>query len=178
MSARMARVAARRRAGRRRATATVGVLGLLGIGLGVGAAVATTAAWTDQVWWAGDVTTGTADLQGSLDGVTWVDSNDAGAVELLIPALSDLRPGDTVTTPIHVRNVGDLSVEITGTASGSGALFTGTAPVTAALSAVPATLAGGSPATALLTVTAPEWTGQEHMGESGAVTVTLTGAVP
>ena len=159
-------------------TTATGVLGLAGIGLGVGAAVVTTAAWTDQVWWAGTVETGTADLQGSLDGSTWLDSSDAGAIDLVIPMIEDLRPGDTIATTIHVRNTGTLAADLTGSVDVSGALFAAPAPVTAILSGLPSTLGGGAAATATLSITAPDWTGVQHMGESGSVTVTVTGAVP
>ncbi len=178
MSARSERVTARRRHGRRRITATVGLLGLLGIGLGVGAAVATTAAWTDQVWATGTVETGTADLQGSVDLFNWVDSSDAGQIELVLPAMPDLRPGGFYIAPIHLRNTGTLDAALIGEVATSGALFAGSAPATAVLSSVPATLAAGEAASALLTVTAPEWTGQDYMGSSGSVIVTVTGAVP
>lgn len=178
MTARTERVTARRRRATRRTTASVGLLGLAGIGLGIGAAVATTAAWTDQVWWANAVATGSADLEGSLNGSTWVHSSDAGAIELVIPTISDLRPGDSIATTIHVRNTGTLPADLTGAAIGSGALFTGPAPVTATLTGLPASLAGGATTTATLTIAAPNWSGQQHMGESGGVTVTVTGAVP
>ena len=178
MSQRMERVTGRRRRGRRRMLGLTGALGGLGLALGIGAAGLTTAAWTDLVWWAGAVETGMADLQGSLDGVTWVDSDDEGAVELVIPTIADLRPGDTITTTIHLRNAGTLPADLTGVAAGTGALFQAPAPVTASLSGLPATIAGGSATTATLSIAAPEWTGQQHMGESGAVTVSVTGAVP
>jgi len=178
MTARGERIAQRRREARRRTAASAGLLGLIGIGLGTGAAVLTSAAWTDQVWWAGAVETGTADLEGSLDGSTWVDSDDAGAIELVLPGLDDLRPGDTITRTIHLRNTGTLDAELSASATGSGALFDPPAPVTATLSGLPATLAGGASASGTLIVTAPDWSGQQHMGETGSITVTVTGAVP
>jgi len=178
MSARNERIAARRRQGRRRWSVTAGALGLLGIGLGAGAAVATTAAWTDQVWATGTVETGSADLQGSVNLFDWVDSSDAGQIELVFTAMSDLRPGGSYIAPIHLRNTGTLDAALSGDVETSGALFAGASPATAVLSSVPATLAAGEATSALLTVTAPDWTGQDYMGSSGTVIVSVTGAVP
>lgn len=168
-----------RHAGRdRRRAARAGLLALLGIALGVGTVTAATAAWTDQVWISDSIATGTADLEGSLDGTTWKDSSDAGAIELVLPAIADLRPGDTQTYEVQVRNTGTLAADLTSTVTTSGALFGGTAPVDAVLSGLPATLAGGGSDTGTLTITAPAWTGSTHQGETGTVTVTITGTVP
>jgi len=161
----------------RRALARLGVVALAGTALvGVSAAL-TSAAWTDQVLFASTASTGTANLQGSIDGVTWVESSSAGEIELDLPAAADLRPGDSRTTTIRIRNTGSLPVTLSSDVAGSGALFTGSMPVTAVLAGLPATVAGGSTVTGTLTIAAPAWTGQLHQGESGSVTVTITGAV-
>jgi len=169
---------ARRAARRRRRAARSGLLALLGIALGVGTVTAATAAWTDQVSISESIATGTADLEGSLDGTTWKDSSDAGAVELVLPAIADLRPGATQTYGIQVRNAGTLAAALTPSVTAIGALFSGMEPVTANLSGLVASLAGGASDTATLTITAPPWTGSAHQGETGSVTVTITGTVP
>jgi len=167
----------RGRRSRRRAFLITGAA-LSGLALAAGSAALASASWTDRTWFAAEATTGSADLQGSIDdGETWADSDDAGAIELVIPALDDLRPGDSTTTAIRVRNTGSLEVSLEGTVAVSGALFSGPDPVTAALTGLPASVAGGASVGATLTITAPDWTGFAHQGETGSVRVSIVGTV-
>ncbi len=160
--------------GRRRALVAGGIA-LAGIGLaGVSTAIAT-AAWTDRTWFATGATTGSADLQGSIDGTVWRDSDAEGAIELVLPSIADLRPGDSTAYPIRIRNTGTLAADLTGSVAASGALFGGIDPVTAVLSDLPGTVAGGATVGATLTITAPEWTGFAHQGETGGVKVSIVG---
>lgn len=167
-----------RRGGRRRNAARLGLLGLLGIGLGVGTLVVSTAAWTDQVVVANSVASGSADLEGSLDGTSWVDSADSGAIELVLPAITDLKPGQSRSFDLQLRNTGTLPAELVSAVASSGPLFAEPAPVTTTLTGLATSLGGGAADTATLTITAPAWTGAQHMAESGTVIVTITGTVP
>jgi len=175
--ARERRGATAREDGRRRVL-VAGAIALAGVGLaGLSTAVAS-AAWTDQTWFTTAAASGTADLQGSVDGSTWLDSDDAGEIELVLPAIEDLRPGDSRALTLRVRNAGSLVAELTGSVAVDGALFAGDEPATAVLSGLPAQVAGGATVTGTLRIEAPEWTGFAHQGESGDVTVSIVGAVP
>ncbi len=154
----------------------VGALALLGGGL-----AATSAAWTDTVYLSAAGTAATANLQGSIDGgATWKESTSAGAVELVIPAITALTPGDAVDKAFQIRNTGTAAVTLASTIATTGNLFAGgtPGPATAALSpAMPTTIAAGATITGTLHVAAPAWTGTTHMGDGGTVTITVNGTV-
>ncbi|KRC33138.1 hypothetical protein ASE27_12950 [Oerskovia sp. Root918] len=79
----------------------VGLAGLVVLGVGV---AATSALWSDNVWFKGDVTSSTFNLEGSLDGTTWVESDDGTNIELTIPTVENLSPGTPVTKTVYVKN--------------------------------------------------------------------------
>lgn len=169
---------ARHARGRPRPRSRLLALALAGVALGGLAVAVGSAAWTDQVWFAAAASTGTADLVGSIDGgATWHESASSGALELELPAIADLRPGQVHAFTLSIRNTGTLTASLTGAVTSSGALFAGADPVTAVLSGLPASVAGGATVTATLTVTAPTWTGAAHQGEGGSATVRVTGTV-
>jgi len=167
-----------REARARRRALIAGGAALAGIALAAGSTALASASWTDRTWFQSSATTGTADLEGSIDaGAHWAQSNDGGAIELVLPSLTDLRPGDTTAYPIQVRNTGSLPVALVGSVTTSGQLFTGASPATAVLSGLPGSVAGAATVSATLTVTAPAWTGFEHQGETGSAKVSIVGTV-
>jgi hypothetical protein len=89
-------------------------IGLAGLAvLGVGFA-ATSALWSDNVWFQGTATTSSFNLQGSVTDPsgtpTWEESDDEDAITLTIPAVEDLSPGATVDRTVWVRNDTDSDV--------------------------------------------------------------------
>jgi hypothetical protein len=153
-------------------------LAVLAVG-GIGAAV-TSAAWTDNVFFAAKAEAATFNLQGSLDGSTWKESDDQSSIELTVPAsqLANLLPGQTRTITLHVKNTGSVNAALTGTAVfASGSTFT-TNP-TVAVDGLAATLTPTSGAGATdqftLTVTAPADWAATNQGKSGTIIVTVTG---
>lgn len=153
------------------------VLAALAIG-GVGAA-ATSAAWTDNVFFTAQAQAATFNLQGSLDGSTWVESDNSGSVQLVVPAsqFANMLPGQSRTVNLYVKNLGSVSAALTGTAAFSASTFT-TNP-TVALGDLAATLTPASGATAsdqfTLTITAPSDWATSNQGKSGTVLVTIAG---
>jgi len=153
------------------------VLAALAVG-GVGAA-ATSAAWTDNVFFTAQAQAATFNLQGSLDGTTWVESDNSGSVQLVVPAsqFANLLPGQSRTVNLHVKNLGSVSAALTGTAAFSASTFA-TNP-TVALGDLAATLtpAGGAAAADqfTLTITAPSDWAPANQGKSGTVLVTISG---
>ncbi|MFJ4108165.1 SipW-dependent-type signal peptide-containing protein [Oerskovia enterophila] len=79
----------------------VGLAGLVVLGVGV---AATSALWSDNVWFQGDVTSSKFNLVGSLDGTTWLESDDGTNIELTIPTVENLSPGTPVTKTVYVKN--------------------------------------------------------------------------
>lgn len=79
-----------------------GLAGLVVLGVGV---AATSALWSDNVWFKGDISTSSFNLQGS---VTSADSGFEEASEeglaLTIPVVENLAPGETVTRTVWVKN--------------------------------------------------------------------------
>lgn len=149
--------------------------------LGVGAAL-TSAAWTDNVWFQGNASTGNVDLRGSVNGTTWLQGASEGT-PIVIPAseLGNVGPDISDTTTIYVRNFGSLPVAISTTqAEGTGTLFEGTLPAGVVVSdwvedGGDGVLLTGETASAVVTVTGNSWTGTEYQGASGTVTVQVEG---
>jgi hypothetical protein len=165
------------RKGKRRPFIAFG-LAILAVG-GIGAA-ATSAAWTDNVFFSAQSQAATFNLQGSLDGTTWVESDNNGSIQLAVPAsqFANLLPGDTRSVTLYVHNLGSVSAALTGSvAYGAGSTFT-TNP-TPALSGLVATLTpvGGAAASDAftLTVTTPADWATTNQGKTGTVIVTVAG---
>ncbi len=169
--------AAKKRRGARRPVIAF-ALATLAVG-GMGAAL-TSAAWTDNVFFAAQADGASFNLQGSLDGTTWLESNNSGAIELVVPAsqFANLLPGDSRSVTLHVRNQGSVNAALTGSvAFATGSTFT-TAP-TVAVAGLAATLTPvtGTAATDdfTLTVTTPADWNATNMGKTGTVIVTVQG---
>ncbi|MEU1973292.1 hypothetical protein ABZ477_16690 [Microbacterium sp. NPDC019599] len=153
-------------------------LALLAVG-GIGAA-ATSAAWTDNVFFSAQAQAATFDLQGSLDGTTWKQSDNKGAIELVVPAaqLANMLPGETRTINLYVKNLGSVSAALTSSVEwAAGSTFT-TNP-TASVTGLAATLSpstGSAPTDQFqLTVTAPADWAATNQGKTGTIIVTVAG---
>ncbi|MFD5215174.1 hypothetical protein [Microbacterium sp. NPDC058345] len=150
-------------------------LAVLAVG-GIGAA-ATSAAWTDNTFFSAPAAAATFDIQGSIDGTTWLDSGTKDSVQLTIPAetLANLLPGQSRTVKLWVRNQSSVSAALTSEV----AFATGSTFVVnpgAAVSGLAATLTpSGSGATDQfdLTVTAPADWAPANQGKTGTIVVTV-----
>ncbi|MET0735245.1 MAG: hypothetical protein ABWY55_06345 [Microbacterium sp.] len=166
----------RRRRSKRPVVAVV--LATLAIG-GIGAA-ATSAAWTDNVFFSAQAQAATFNLQGSLDGSTWKESADQSTVELVVdPAqLANLLPGQTRTITLNVKNTGSVSAALTGSvAFATGSTFTTNPTIQLSGLATSLTAAGGATPTDsfTLTVTAPADWAATNQGKTGTIIVTIAG---
>ncbi|WP_426182407.1 hypothetical protein [Microbacterium sp. TWP3-1-2b2] len=152
-------------------------LAALAIG-GVGAAI-TSAAWTDNTLFAAPAAAATFDLQGSLDGKTWAQSDTADTLELVIPASKfvDLLPGQTRTIDLWVRNESTVNAALTSQVA-FGASTTFTTKPTPALAGLVATLTPtgttGAQDQFQLTVTTPADWAPTNQGKSGTMVVTVS----
>lgn len=152
-------------------------LATLAVG-GVGAAM-TSAAWTDNVFFSAQADAATFDLQGSLDGKTWQQSDSKDAIQLVVPAttFAKLLPGETRTVTLHVKNLGNVKAALASTVEWKGSTFT--ANPTAAVSDLAPTLAAaattGDTDSFTLTVTAPKDWDVANKGKAGTIIVTISG---
>ncbi|UUT35223.1 hypothetical protein [Microbacterium elymi] len=166
------------RQARKRRPIIAGALALLAVG-GIGAAV-TSAAWTDNVFFSAPAQAATFNLQGSLDGGSWVESDNAGSIQLVVPAatFANMLPGQTRTVTLQVKNTGTANAALTATAAWTaGSTFTTAPTLTAAPATGTLTAAGGAGATTTvtLTVAAPADWAAGNQGKSGTVQVTIAG---
>lgn len=154
------------------------VLAILAVG-GIGAA-ATSAAWTDNVFFSSQAQAATFNLQGSLDGTSYKESDNANSVELVIPAsqLANLLPGQSRSIDLYVKNTGSVSAALTGSVAFA-ANSTFTTNPTAGLGDLAATLTPSTGATAsdkfTLTITTPADWATSNQGKTGTVIVTIAG---
>lgn len=161
----------------RRRTLVVFVLAAVSLG-GIGAGV-TTAAWTDNGFFSGQAEAAVFSLKGSVDGTTFVSSNDADQISLTIPAqeLANLLPGQTRTIDLWVANEGSVNAALTSSAGFVSSTFA-TDP-TVALVDLAATLTpvstSGSVDKFQLTVVTPLTWSVLNQNESGQIVVTITG---
>lgn len=163
--------------GKRRPLAAF-ALAALAVG-GVGAAL-TSAAWTDNVFFAASADAATFDLQGSIDGKDWKQSDADGSIQLVVdPAtFAKLLPGESREVTLHVKNLGNVKGALTSSVEwAKGTTFT-TTP-TAGVSDLAATLsptgAKGDSDAFTLTVTAPADWDVSNKGRGGTVVVTVSG---
>ena len=156
--------------------------------LGVGAAL-TSAAWTDNVWFAGDASTGTLDLIGSGDdGATWEEGDSSGTA-ITITAFDEIGPDITVTRRLWVENQGSLPVQLDPAQldSKTGDLFVGD-PTLVDPDLPPAEAAdvqvgswdrtvidNGERAWVDVTVTGGPWNGAEYQGAAGSLVIHVQG---
>lgn len=155
-------------------------LAALAVG-GIGAA-ATSAAWTDNVFFSAQAQGATFNLQGSLNNTTWVESDDKTSIQLTVPstALANLVPGETRTINLYVKNLGSVGASLTSSvewATSPAATFTTNPTTTVDGLATSLTAAGGAtPSDQFqLTVTTPSNWATSNQGKSGTIIVTVTG---
>lgn len=155
-------------------------LSLAGIALvGIGAA-ATTAAWTDNVFFTATATTSTFNLQGSADGVNFAEG-DGVAPSISIPidatVFQGMTPGDIRETTVTVKNTGLLQATLDAPSVAiAGDLFA-VGGLTAAATHTGSSLVLNTNATTTfkVTVTAPANLASTFQGKSGNLTVTISG---
>lgn len=167
------------RKSKRRAILAFG-LAALAVG-GIGAA-ATSAAWSDNVFFSAKAEAATFNLQGSLNGTTWQESDNKNSIQLVVPAtaLANLVPGETRTINLYVKNLGSVGAALTSSvewATTPASTFT-TAPGTAVDGlATTLTAAGGSTESdqfQLKVTTDANWAAT-NQGKSGTIIVTVSG---
>ncbi|AMB59404.1 hypothetical protein [Microterricola viridarii] len=156
-------------------------LSLAGLALvGIGAA-ATTAAWTDNVFFSASATSATFNLQGSHNGTTWAEGADeAGAIAIGVDpaAFTNIKPNETRTANIWIKNDSSIAAKLAAPViSGTGILFnhaTQKLAVSVTKSDAPGgaivageTLASGATLKLTVTVTAPDWTDAGFKGVTG-----------
>jgi len=150
--------------------------------LGVGGAL-TSAAWTDDVFFAADATSGAFDLQGSLDGTNWFDVDgvdDTATTPIQIPATAfeNLAPNDVRDVTLHLRNAGSVPITLGApVVTETGALFDDAgANVGVTVGAYGAgTLDVGDTTTFDVTLTAPDWDNTDFTNLTGDILVAVTG---
>ncbi|SIT76448.1 hypothetical protein [Microbacterium sp. RU33B] len=153
-------------------------LATLAVG-GVGAAL-TSAAWTDNVFFSASADAATFDLQGSLDGTDWKQSDNKEKIELVVPAtaFAKLLPGETRTVTLYVKNLGNVSAKLASSVEWSSATNFVVKPEAAvsdlATTLTPATTKGDSDAFTL-TVKAPSDWKPDNKGKAGTIIVTISG---
>lgn len=153
-------------------------LATLAVG-GVGAAL-TSAAWTDNVFFSAQADAATFDLQGSLDGKTWQQSDDKKAIQLVVPAttFAKLLPGQSRTVTLYVKNYGNVNAALTSSTEWAAGTTFATAPTAGVsdlvTSLTPAGTTGDTDAFTL-TVTAPANWDVANKGKTGTVVVTVSG---
>jgi len=166
---------------RRRRRGAVARFGLAGVAvLGLGAA-ATSAAWTDDAWFAGSASAAEVELQGSIDGATWIDADTSGtgiAVEVPDTAFADLNEATQASVDLHLRNDGSVPLTL-GSASvttDDTGIFGGTTPATVSVTDPAVTTLGpGDTTSVTLQVSTPDGWDASYQGQTGSLTVQFTG---
>jgi len=155
-------------------------LAALAVG-GIGAA-ATSAAWTDNVFFSAKAEAATFNLQGSLNGTTWQESDNSGSIQLVVPAssLANLLPGETRTINLYVKNLGTAAASLTSSvawASTPASTFTTNPGTTVEGLATTLTPAGGATESDQfqLKVTTDSAWAASNQGKSGTIVVTVAG---
>lgn len=164
----------------KRRTILAFTLAALAVG-GIGAA-ATSAAWSDNVFFSAKAEAATFNLQGSLNGTTWQESDSKGSIQLVVPAtaLQNLVPGESRTIDLWVKNLGSVGAALTPTVEwATSPASTFTANPSATVEGLSASLtaesgAGASDQFQLKVTTDSNWAAS-NQGKSGTIIVTVTG---
>lgn len=149
--------------------------------LGIGAAV-TAAAWEDIVYVDVDVSSGSMDLEGSVDGgTTWLQSEDENNITLAFE-LTGLTPGDERSAEFQLRNSGDMTAYLTVNGTGTLTLDLPTeCPLTVDADAFPTEVPGEATVSWTVDVTVPtNWPDdcQDVEFATGYVAINATTDVP
>lgn len=146
-------------------------LAALAIG-GIGAA-ATSAAWTDNVFFSADAQAATFNLQGSIDGKVWAEGGEDAKIQIPAAKLANLLPGETRTISLHVKNDSTVNAALTSTVQFADATFA--ANPTATVEDLAPTLVSGATDEFQLVVKAPADWAATNQGKSATIVVTIAG---
>lgn len=160
----------------RKVVAQVALVGLALTGFG---AAATSAAWTDNVYYAADATSGSIDLKGSLDQVTWSDTTSSSPLSIPSSTFALLVPGAAPTVTVYLENTGTSPITLatpTITTNATG-VFSGATPAVVSTSVVSGdTIAAGAIVPVTVTVTAPSNWPTSYQGLTGGTISLVFGA--
>jgi len=146
-------------------------------------AAATSAAWSDNVFFGADAAAADFELQGyDPTANAWVDA-DSGITRIVLPAgiLDGVGPGISDSYTLNIRNNGDLPIFLNSTPVGttSGPLFTGAdkATVTFGSFSDPVLDNRGDQATFTVIVTGdPDWVNSDYQGFDGSIVISVVGS--
>ena len=150
--------------------------------LGIGAA-ATSAAWSDNVFFGAEAAAADFELQGySPVANAWVDA-DSGVTRIVLPAgiLDEVGPGIADSYTLNIRNNGDLPIYLNDipVATTSGTLFTGAGAAVVSFGAFsdPVLENRLDQATFTVIVTGNAgWVNSDFQGESGSMEISVVGS--
>jgi len=149
--------------------------------LGVGAA-ATSAAWSDNVFFGAEAAAADFELQGWDPANGWVDA-DNGAARIILPAdiLNEVGPGISDSYTLTVRNDGDLPIYLNDipVATTTGALFRGGDPALVSFGNFSDMVLenAGDQATFDVIVTGDaDWDNSDYQGRVGSIVIQVEGS--
>lgn len=154
---------------------------LAGIGLvGIGAAL-TSAAWSDEVWFRANASAETVDLQGSVDGTTWLDEGYPGTTSETVPIpipsteFEGLVPGTTRYITVYLLNAGTSTLQLVDPPALVWAPTTFATGLTLNPSFSQTELAPNAQATLTLELLVPNDWPDTNLGTTATLTITVTG---
>ena len=149
--------------------------------LGVSAA-ATSAAWSDNVFFGAEAAAADFELQGWDPANGWVDA-DNGAARIILPAdiLNEVGPGISDSYTLTVRNDGDLPIYLNDipVATTTGALFRGGDPALVSFGNFSDMVLenAGDQATFDVIVTGDaDWDNSDYQGRVGSIVIQVEGS--
>ncbi|MGV9192874.1 hypothetical protein ACQ143_00805 [Microbacterium sp. MC2] len=146
-------------------------LAALAIG-GIGAA-ATSAAWTDNVFFSAGAEAATFNLQGSIDGKSWTEGVEEAKIEIPASELANLLPGETRTIKLHVKNDSTVGAALTSSVEFAASAFEENP--TATVEDLAPTLVNGATDEFQLVVKAPADWAATNQGKSATIVVKIAG---
>ena len=146
-------------------------------------AAATSAAWSDNVFFGAEAAAADFELQGyNPANGQWFDADDAGA-RIVLPAgiLDEVGPGIEDTYTLYVRNNGDLPIYLNDkpTAGTTGLLFAGVDGATVTFGSFSDNVLEnrGDQATFTVIVTGdPDWVNSDYQGLGGSIVISVVGS--
>ena len=146
-------------------------------------AAATSAAWSDNVYFGADAAAADFELQGyNPANGQWFDA-DNGTAQIVLPAgiLDDVGPGISDSYTLNIRNNGDLPIYLNAIPVGitSGLLFTGADKATVTFGSFSDNVLEnrGDQATFTVIVTGdPDWVNSDYQGLGGSIVISVVGS--
>lgn len=145
-------------------------------------AAATSAAWSDNVFFGAEAAAADFELQGyNPANGQWFDADDAGA-QIVLPAgiLDEVGPGIEDRYTLYVRNNGDLPIYLNDkpTAGTTGFLFAGVDGAKVTFGGFSqAVLARGAQASFEVIVKGdPDWANSDYQGLGGSIVISVVGS--